>query len=330
VVHDGRIRAVLAESWGLETAGLRYVPKGSGSHHWAAAVDGSRWFVKLDGLEAKPYLGDDPSSACAGLQAAYETAHLLAAAGLEFVVGPVPARDGRLLDRLEPEWALSVFPSVPGEAGKWGRRGYPDRRRRLIAALARLHVIGSAVRLPVARRGWELPGRADLEAALGDVSSPWSGGPFSEPARHLLGQSKGLVRDWLATLDSLTAAVAAAAPVLAVTHGEPHPGNVLAEGDELRIIDWDTVGLAPVERDLWMFADDPEVLGAYAEETGRAADPTALACFRLIWALSDLASFTAGFRRPHGRDRATEHRWRGLLRILDGSEPAPYGPSRAR
>jgi spectinomycin phosphotransferase len=39
-----------------------------------------------------------------------------------------------------------------------------------------------------------------------------------------------------------------------VTHGEPHPGNILRAAGGLYLIDWDTVGLALPERDLWMVA----------------------------------------------------------------------------
>jgi thiamine kinase-like enzyme len=39
-----------------------------------------------------------------------------------------------------------------------------------------------------------------------------------------------------------------------VTHGEPHPANVIRTPGGLKLIDWDTVQLAPAERDLWMVA----------------------------------------------------------------------------
>lgn len=41
-------------------------------------------------------------------------------------------------------------------------------------------------------------------------------------------------------------------PGWVVTHGEPHPGNVIRTSHGLRIIDWTTVQMAPPERDLWM------------------------------------------------------------------------------
>ena len=37
-----------------------------------------------------------------------------------------------------------------------------------------------------------------------------------------------------------------------MTHGEPHAGNVMRTDEGRLLVDWDTVALAPPERDLWM------------------------------------------------------------------------------
>jgi hypothetical protein len=48
----------------------------------------------------------------------------------------------------------------------------------------------------------ELPGRRELESALGDLNEPWSGGPLSEPARKLLATNAAYVDDPLLTEQS--------------------------------------------------------------------------------------------------------------------------------
>lgn len=326
-IDERDLIGVLAGSWGLEAVGLRYEPKGFGSYHWVGGSgDGRRWFVKLDALEGKPYLGDDPRSALDGLAAAYGTARRLAETGLGFVVAPVPTRAGPILHPLDEGWALSVYPFVDGETGEWGQPGPPERRRQLALTLARLHSAPPSVGGAVRPLRWELPGRAGLEAALDDLGSPWSGGPFSEPVRLALRASLTLVRGWLATLDALASEVAALDLEPVVTHGEPHPGNVMTAEGDLRLIDWDTVALAPAERDLWMLGPDGEAVGAYEVASGRALEPPAMAFYRLTWALTDVALFTDALRGDHGRDRVTEKSWTGLRGILAGSEPAPYGP----
>jgi aminoglycoside phosphotransferase (APT) family kinase protein len=37
----------------------------------------------------------------------------------------------------------------------------------------------------------------------------------------------------------------------ALTHGEPHPGNVIGTDDGWLLVDWDTAAIAQPERDLW-------------------------------------------------------------------------------
>jgi spectinomycin phosphotransferase len=163
---------------------------------------------------------------------------------------------------------------------------------------------------------------AALDAALDDLGQPWDGGPFSEPARALLTRTAGQVRHLLATFDRLAACVAESPRAPAITHGEPHPANLIQSSSGTMLIDWDTVGLAPPERDLWWIATgSSEVLRRYAEATGRGADPATLACYRLRWALDDISAFVALLRSAHHHTADPEHAWRGLQSTLARAGP---------
>jgi spectinomycin phosphotransferase len=75
------------------------------------------------------------------------------------------------------------------------------------------------------------------------------------------------------------------------------------------LIDWDTVGLARPERDLWWVLGDPGDPGdpgdtgdearRYTEAGGRAINPDALSFYRIRWTLGDLAAFTQQLRAGH-------------------------------
>ncbi len=100
-----------------------------------------------------------------------------------------------------------------------------------------------------------------------------------------------------------------------ITHGEPHPGNIMREHDHLRLIDWDTVALAPPERDLWMLATpDGRELAEYVDATGKALDEDALGLYRLAWDLGDVAAYLDLFRSVHQHDEDTEQAWGYLTR----------------
>jgi len=95
----------------------------------------------------------------------------------------------------------------------------------------------------------QLHERASLDAALAELDRPWTGGPFSEPARHELAANAEVVTGWLASFDDLAAQVAKNGTGDVITHGEPHPGNFIRVADRFLLIDWDTVALAPPGRD---------------------------------------------------------------------------------
>jgi len=73
------------------------------------------------------------------------------------------------------------------------------------------------------------------------------------------------------------------------------------------LVDWDTVALAPPERDLWMLVgENGEEASGYADATGREPDAIAMNFFRLRWDLADIAAFTDLLRSPHGHTEDTE------------------------
>lgn len=305
----------LASGWGLSGVTLRYAPVGGGSYHWTARDErGERWFVTVDDLDGKGWLGSTRPAVFAGLAAAMDTAVTLRREpGLGFVVAPVPALDARTLHPLGARHAVAVFPFLDGIPGRWGEPLPAPERDELVTMLAALHQADpAAVRLP--RRAVSLPWRGDLEAALRELGRPWTGGPFAEPARDLLAGAAGPVRQRLDALDRWAAGEAAA---VVITHGEPHPANTIRvrapAGGRIMLIDWDTVGLAPPERDLWMLAGEAgRELRRYTELTGRPVDPAALEMYRLRWALDDISCFTRDLRAPHRRTSGTEHAWQSL------------------
>jgi spectinomycin phosphotransferase/16S rRNA (guanine(1405)-N(7))-methyltransferase len=85
-----------------------------------------------------------------------------------------------------------------------------------------------------------------------------------------------------------------------VTHGEIHPGNVMVTSKGWVIVDWDTVLVAPPERDLWRLAQGGgSVLRAYADATGTAPNEWLVDLYGIRWDLAEVASFAAEFRKPH-------------------------------
>jgi spectinomycin phosphotransferase len=287
-----------------------YLPLGGGSHHWSVAGrTGRRWFVSVDDLTQKGYLGDTRDAAFDALRSALDTAHTLKQnGGLDFIVAPLPGPNGETVRRIDERFALAVYPFVDGTPGRFGERFPPPERAALVRLLVRLHRATPLVeRLarPVSPR---LPARHHLDRALGELDKEWTGGPFSETARALLTRHAAGVRRLLDAFDGLLERVEASAAKRVITHGETHGGNIIQTDGGLLLIDWDTAGLALPERDLWMVdGGDGDELNLYTLESGRPVDEAAIALYTLRWQLDDISLFLDDLRSKHERTEDTAH-----------------------
>ena len=98
-----------------------------------------------------------------------------------------------------------------------------------------------------------------------------------------------------------------------VTHAEPHSANAMRDGDSHLLVDWDTVAVAPRERDLWMLVGDTaDELTSYTKATGHQIDQSAVDFFRLTWDLKDLAEYLNVLRSPHRESEDTIAAYNGL------------------
>jgi spectinomycin phosphotransferase len=318
-VEERELTRILAEGWHIDAAALRYAPVGGGSYHWVVHDEQDRpWFVTVDDLDDKSWLGQTRAAVGEGLRAAMDTACALRhQAGLRFVVAPIPAVQAETVLPLGSKYAVAVFPYIDGTAGRFGEELPAREREEIVDMLVALH--RSTPAATTARPGRiELPQRDLLDTALCELNQPWHGGPFAEPARTLLASAAGQVRQMLATFDQLADHVAAL-PEPVITHGEPHSANVFRAGPARMLIDWDTVGLGPPERDLWMVVTRTGAEARrYTAATGRQVDHDALAFYRIRWALDDISSFVGQLRTSHRRGAHTEHVWQALNITLAG------------
>ena len=297
-----RLTDALAEGWGLSVAAMKYVPEGGGSHHWkSTAADGEPHFVTVDDLDTKDWLGLTRDSVFHGLGRALDTAGVLRhRAGLDFVLAAVAAHNGDQVRRLDARYAISAFPFLAGRSFPFG--DYPDSglRDSALDLVIALHRSTAAVRELAPRHVLNFEYRPDLEAFLLDPDRRWDGGPFSEPARRLLAGHAPEVAHLASVFRRLVALTARTQANPVITHGEPHPANLMSAGGRLYLIDWDTVALACPERDLAVIiSPDDEGVERYQQATGRVIDPAAMTLYRLRWYLDDLASAVRLLRNPH-------------------------------
>ncbi|WP_074261457.1 phosphotransferase [Agromyces cerinus] len=302
---------VLGDEWGFEAVDLDHVPLGFGSHHWRATdASGARRFVTVDDLGAGE--AGTREVRLARLARALETAGWLRDRhGLEFVVAPLPPASGAVPTTVGERWAATVFP--------WLEVG--TEAVSAATALDLLVAMHSATGHPPAvRDDLVLQDRHAIDRAMAELDAPWSGGPYSEPARRALAAVELSVRAALERYDASAAAIIRAGEPWVVTHGEPKAGNLVETSDGPKLVDWDTALVAPAARDLCML--DDAVVERYRRLTGRAVPATELDFYRLRWDLTDISSYVPWFRRPHSVDADLQIAWTAFSGLL-----APGGSS---
>lgn len=307
------IAATLARRWSIVADVVEYLPVGGGGHHWRAVVgDTSQWFVTANGLVGRGHwLEPDADSVYARTETAYETVRELR---LAFAVTAIPDRTGSLLYRVRPDWALSVYPhidTVEVEAGQPARA--------VAGFVGQLHTLPAPASIPRWRS--DLPQRPHVERAIVEHDQSWGDGPYAEPTRTLVAARCSDLTKRLDRYDQLVAATEAEQEPWVLTHGEPHGGNTLqtTTGATL-LIDWDTLAVAPRERDLWQLVDGAAgpVWDAYRTASGypHGPRPAYLELFPLWWRLAEIGSYIRRFRGRHVGDADDDAAWRNLGSLL--------------
>lgn len=303
---------------------MQYVPEGGGSHHWHVVDQHTQpHFVTVDDLDNKDWMADTRDAVFHGLARALRTAAALRYdAGLMFVVAPVPTLDGDLLRRVDARYTVAVYPFLTGQSLPFGPYADDGLRDQALALLIAMHRATPAVRADAPKHALRFAGRNDLDAFLAEPVRPWTAGPFSEPTRQVLASRTADLAHLVAGYDRLVASTARARERMVVTHGEPHPANLMSVDGGLFLVDWDTAALAPPERDLSLLAATPGAdLDRYQQATGHVIDADVLTLYRLRWYLDDVASAVRLFRNAHD-DTADTRRWSAGLRPLMERLPA--------
>jgi len=324
-LSEEQIKGELAESWGFEPNALSYLRVGFGAHHWLAtdAVGRQLFLIVHDLSDMRQSKLDTADTACDRLRVAFECAvSLRQDEHLEFVVAPVPATSGAVVCRLSQRYSLAVCPYLgdcePGHDGAFAA----DDRPAVLRLLTRLHRAVPSAAPPVC--DLELQNADGLRTALGGPGHSWRTGPYGERARTLLAHHAAAVTALMTAYGELADEVRSRPERFVVTHGEPHAANVLKTPAGFVIVDWDSVRLAPPERDLWDLAEsDRSVLAAYGNATGTGIDHGALALFRMWYDLSEIAGYIELFRREHHDTDDTAESWKNLEYFLRPAERWP-------
>ena len=314
------VLALVHELWDDRARSAGFVPWGASAHWVCGGRRTPRWLVAADDVS--------PAGRLEELEAAYASARRLAERGLHFVVPTVPPASGDVGVR-RGRHLVTVTAYLEGETGPGAYAD--DSQRALIARqLGELHRAKPPRPLQVWRPG--PPHRELLEHLLAEShGGHWGNGPFGERARTLLRDSRAKIQGLLSRFDALATTAVADRSRWVVTHGQPHSANVLwSQGGPL-LVDWESVRLAPRERDLrdvLREADGAEPLSAYVASGGSAElDADMVELFDLEWWLAHVGQQAARFALPHTGDEEDERGFASLRAELGGRRRRGASPT---
>jgi spectinomycin phosphotransferase len=295
----------LRAGWAVEVDAVEYLPVGFGAHHWrASCADEPRLFVTLDRVGRR--------HTAESLEAAYTAAAELAAGGLEFVVPCLPDLEGCRTAPLAGH-RLSCVPWLAGKPVGTSAIKSDDVARQNAEALGRLH----AATPPATIASWgPRVGESFGDSVAQLTRTPWRTGPYGEPARRAVVQQLDSIRRWTDAYHELCRRAEDHPQV--PTHGEPHTANQLRTGNGIVFVDWESLALAPRERDLGTLVDS-----GYADPADPDWDMVEL--FDLEWRLTELAEDPAWLSQPHTGTGSDRTAYADLLTEL--TRPDRTGPA---
>jgi spectinomycin phosphotransferase len=288
-LSDDDVLEAAQRYWRRPLTRCEYLAKGMGAHHWVGYDDDGEQvaFITADRVET--------------VREPYQAARELRDRGRMFVLAPVPTIDDDVIAPVGVGWWLSMTPYV---AGRSGDGGYPNdvERTQVANLLGALHSTDLPAHLTRWKPKQDWP---DALGALDDLDHVWTSGPYAEDLRGLFGRNEQSIRTSMADFRHLCNEILPGDEPWVVTHGEPHTSNVRwADDGRLLLIDWDTVALAPRERDLGDVLARASVaapMQAYVRGGGPAAAPRAavLDLFAREWVLDELDVYGRQLRAPH-------------------------------
>jgi len=288
-IQDEVILFCLQNEYGLVNASLTFMPLGADVNTAVYRVlAGKRmFFLKLRGG------GFDEMSV--------RLPRYLNTLGVYQVIPPIPTSFGQLTARLE-NFRLVLYPFIEGQNGY--QRSLSDAHwSELGAALRKMHNAWFPEELlrPMRTEDYSDRWRSKVKHYLRKVESVEYEEPIARQVVTLLQSKRTQILDMVRSAERLALDLTAYSLPFVVCHGDLHAGNVLlTEKGELYIVDWDTLILAPKERDLMYIGgglmglhrtpadEEAAFYPSYADTTVNAA---AIAYYRYERIIQDIAAF---------------------------------------
>ena len=316
-IQDAAITDCLRDQYELNITKLEFLPLGADRNtavYRAVGDDGTNYFVKLRSGNFDEITVAIPK--------------LLHDQGIKQVIAPIVTESGALWALLG-DFQMALFPFVVGHNG-YEIPLTDEHWIELGQVLKGLHTAALppeiAARIP--REPYSGQWRTIVKQFQAQVETTSFDDPVSAALADLLKAQEPTISTLVRRAERLGEVLQKQPPQFVLCHADIHAANLLIEADStLHVVDWDTVILAPKERDLMFvagaqFGDErtPEQEeDIFYKGYGQVkTNPVALAYYRYERIVEDIASYSEEIflTDPNNQDRAV-----GVRRVSNNFLP---------
>lgn len=317
-IHDAALIDCLRKNYVLPIQQITFLPLGADRNtavYRAEAENGMAYFVKLRREDFN--------------EMSLVVPKLLRDQGIPHIIAPLAACDGKIWMQ-ESGFYLSTYPFIVGQDGH-------------DAGLANAHWVelGQTLKgIHTAALPPELVARIPKESFSGQwrervrqfqqqINQTTFADPVSTALADLLKRQRKVVDTLVRRAERLSVALQTNLPPFVLCHADIHAWNMLIQADgTFYVVDWDTIILAPKERDLMFIAsglfgkartpEQEETLFYQGYGDQRKADPVGLVYYRYERIVRDIVEYCEEIflTEPGGENRA-----QGLQQLSSQFEP---------
>lgn len=304
-LQDEKIITCVQEAYGLRVREVEFLPLGADVNTAVYRITPSNnipYFLKLRS-------GDFDETAVL-------LPKFLSEQSIKQIIAPLATTTGEIWTNLDRFKAV-LYPFVVGQDG-YAMKMEPRHWEAFGITLKRIHSVTPppALAQALSRETFSARWREFVRTILVRLDGMQFADPVADETAVLLKENRDVILDLVVRAERLAQAAQAQPLEFVVCHADIHAGNILITPDDsFYIVDWDTVMLAPKERDLmyvgagllgsWFLPEEEEAL--FYPAYGQAQiDQNLMAYYRYERIVQDIAAFCEEllFTEEGGADRA--------------------------
>jgi len=248
------VSGVVEKSYKISVDSVEFISVGEESYSYLITSGKNEYFAKYC----------DKSYITKNIDAANKV--LLTLKHLDFVVPPIDVNGQTSFDVLEGR--MYVYPFIKGRVIRIGNEKWDSNFvKRMVDIMIQIHASASLINFKLSEEDFSNKFSQRFNELLNFIKNH---GDLNKKALKLLKDNESLIRKVIRRHTELGNKYKNMPKDFVLTHGDITGLNIIDTGEQLKLVDWDGVMLAPPERDINFFSSNPNFsVDEYLKRTGR-------------------------------------------------------------